>query len=121
MNNTNNSRTNYKSRIHTTIEIKETTNYSVQKSRNCIVEDNETMLLEYFLGKNTSYVWAITRNGARVYELPKADVITEAVGVVMNSSPETRRTKQKNVLVKRATTWQTWFLLHWPISRTLSE
>jgi CHAT domain-containing protein/Tfp pilus assembly protein PilF len=63
-------------------QIKETTNYSVQQVQELIVEDNETMLLEYFLGKNASYVWAITRNEAQVYELPKADVITDAVRVV---------------------------------------
>ncbi|HEX3253473.1 MAG TPA: CHAT domain-containing protein [Pyrinomonadaceae bacterium] len=60
-------------------QIKETTNYSVQQIQDLIVEDNETMLLEYFLGKNASYVWAFTRNDARVYELPKADVITGEV------------------------------------------
>ena len=37
------------------------------------------MLLEYFLGRNASYLWAITRNDAKVYELPKADEITRAV------------------------------------------
>lgn len=63
-------------------QIKETTNYSVQQIQQVIVEDNETMLLEYFLGENASYAWAITRNEVRVYKLPKADVITEAVKVV---------------------------------------
>ena len=63
-------------------QIEETTNYSVQQVQELIVEDNETMLLEYFLGKNASYVWAITRNGARVYVLPKADEITDEVRIV---------------------------------------
>jgi CHAT domain-containing protein len=63
-------------------QIKETDNYSIKQVQELIVEDNETMLLEYFLGKNASYVWAITRNDARVYELPKADEITGAVQVV---------------------------------------
>ncbi|HZI47795.1 MAG TPA: tetratricopeptide repeat protein, partial [Pyrinomonadaceae bacterium] len=60
-------------------QIQETTNYSIQQVQQLIVEDNETMLLEYFLGKNASYVWAITRNDARVYELPGADTVTAAV------------------------------------------
>jgi CHAT domain-containing protein len=63
-------------------QIEETNNYSVQQVQELIVEDNETMLLEYFLGKNASYVWAITRNSARVYVLPKADEITDEVRVV---------------------------------------
>lgn len=60
-------------------QIQETTNYSIQQVQELIVEDNETMLLEYFLGKNASYVWAITRNDARVYELPPAEKVTAAV------------------------------------------
>lgn len=60
----------------------EPTNYSIQQIQELIVEDNETMLLEYFLAKNASYVWAITRNDARVYILPKAEEITDKVKVV---------------------------------------
>jgi CHAT domain-containing protein len=60
-------------------QFQETTNYSIQQIQQLIVEDNETMLLEYFLGKDASYVWAITRNDARVYELREADKITAAV------------------------------------------
>jgi CHAT domain-containing protein len=60
------------------------TAYSVQQLQQLIVEDNDTMLLEYFLGKNAGYAWAITRTDARVYELRKADEITDAVRVVYN-------------------------------------
>ncbi len=63
-------------------QIKETANLSIPQVQGLIVEDNETMLLEYFLGKKASYVWAITRNDARVYELPNADVITDEVRVI---------------------------------------
>ena len=60
-------------------QIKDASNYSVPQIQEHVVEDNETMLLEYSLGKNASYAWAITRNDAQVYELPKAEVITSAV------------------------------------------
>ena len=63
-------------------QFQETANYSIQQIQQFIVEDNETMLLEYFLGKDASYVWAITRNDARVYELPKAEKVTAAVGTL---------------------------------------
>jgi CHAT domain-containing protein/Tfp pilus assembly protein PilF len=63
-------------------QIKETINYSVQQIQQLIVEDNDTMLLEYFLGKDASYAWAISRGDIKVFELPKADVITEAVRAV---------------------------------------
>ena len=88
-------------------QIKETTNYSVQQIQELIVEDNQTMLLEYFLGEHASYVWAITRNDARVYELPKADVITGAVKVVYdllarkpNDETEKRLSKASGDLAK---------------------
>ncbi len=60
-------------------QIKETANYSVKQIQDLIIEDDQTMLLEYFLGRNGSYLWAITRNDARVFDLEKADVITQAV------------------------------------------
>ena len=60
-------------------QIKETANYSVKQIQDLIIEDDQTMLLEYFLGKNESYLWAITRNDAKVFELEKADKITQAV------------------------------------------
>ena len=63
-------------------QIKETSTYSVQQVQESIVEDDQTMLLEYFLGKNASYVWAIKRNDIKVFKLPKADEIDGKVRVV---------------------------------------
>jgi len=60
-------------------EIKETKTYSIKQIQESIIEDNDTMLLEYFLGKNGSYAWAITRNDTRFYHLPAADRITALV------------------------------------------
>ena len=60
----------------------EPTKYSIQQIQQLIIEDNETMLLEYFLAKNASYVWAITRNDARVYILPKDEEITKKAKIV---------------------------------------
>src|SRR5215208_2839283 len=57
----------------------ETVTYSLQQIQNLILEDDQTMLLEYFLGQNASYVWAITHNSVQVFELPKAAAITDAV------------------------------------------
>jgi CHAT domain-containing protein/tetratricopeptide (TPR) repeat protein len=37
--------------------------------------DAETLLLEYALGEDRSYLWAITRDSLTSYELPKAEVI----------------------------------------------
>jgi CHAT domain-containing protein len=60
-------------------KIEEPTTYSLRQIQNLVIEDDQTVLLEYFLGQNAGYVWAITRNSAKVYELPNAGVITSAV------------------------------------------
>ena len=80
-------------------QIKEPANYSVQQIQERIVEDDETMLLEYFMGKNASYVWTITRNDVKAFELPKADVITDAVKVVydlLSKPPDDNTEKRLN-------------------------
>jgi CHAT domain-containing protein/predicted negative regulator of RcsB-dependent stress response len=42
------------------------------------VLDNNTVLLEYFLGKDRSYLWAVTPSGISSYELPKQAEIEAA-------------------------------------------
>ena len=63
----------------TSDHAKERVTYSVQQIQDLILEDDRTMVLEYFLGQNASYVWAITHNDVKVFELPRAPVITDAV------------------------------------------
>lgn len=80
-------------------QLKETTSYSVKQIQDLIIEDDQTMLLEYFLGRNESYLWAITRNDAKVFKLPKADVITQAVNDVydlLETEPNTDIDKRLN-------------------------
>ncbi|MBD2168868.1 CHAT domain-containing protein [Calothrix membranacea FACHB-236] len=43
------------------------------------VLDNDTVLLEYYLGKNRSYLWAVTKTGITSYELPKREEIEAVV------------------------------------------
>jgi CHAT domain-containing protein len=63
-------------------KISEPPSYSLQQIQKLVVADDQTVLLEYFLGLKASYVWAITRSGVKVFELPKADVITAAARAV---------------------------------------
>lgn len=42
------------------------------------VTDNETLLLEYSLGEERSYLWAVTANSLSSYELPPREVIEAA-------------------------------------------
>jgi CHAT domain-containing protein/Tfp pilus assembly protein PilF len=52
--------------------------WNLQLIQEQVIADDQTVLLEYSLGAEKSYVWAITRNGIVSYELPAQAVITEA-------------------------------------------
>jgi CHAT domain-containing protein/predicted negative regulator of RcsB-dependent stress response len=43
-----------------------------------VVADDQTVLLEYALGRDRSYVWAVTHNGIKSYELPAEAQVNEA-------------------------------------------
>jgi CHAT domain-containing protein/tetratricopeptide (TPR) repeat protein len=47
--------------------------------------DNDTLLLEYALGKERSYLWAVTPSSITSYELPKRAEIEAAVRLVYDS------------------------------------
>lgn len=49
-----------------------------------VIGDNDTVLLEYFLGSERSYVWAITRDGKTSHELPSREVISNTVQRLYN-------------------------------------
>lgn len=67
--------------------------------------DQDTLLLEYALGEDCSYLWAITRDSLTSYELPKAEIIDESArGVVelltarsTNKRGESAPQKQKRI------------------------
>ncbi|NJM67826.1 MAG: tetratricopeptide repeat protein [Acaryochloris sp. RU_4_1] len=48
------------------------------------VLDNNTVLLEYSLGKERSYLWAVTQSGIISYELPKQSEIEAATNKFLN-------------------------------------
>ena len=56
------------------------------------IEDGETLLLEYSLGDDRSYVWAVGRNQVRSYELPESDQLRKLVGILRETllPPELR-------------------------------
>ena len=60
-----------------------------------VISDAHTVLLEYFLGSEQSFVWAIARNSIKSYELPSQSLISKAVQEVYDllkerPTPETR-------------------------------
>ena len=80
-------------------KFEEPASYSLQQIQNVVIEDDQTVLLEYLLGQNASYVWAITRNSVEVFELPRAEIITAAVKRVyenVSKGPDNETDKQLN-------------------------
>ena len=77
--------------------VVEPVTYSLQQIQEQVIEDEQTTLLEYFLGKDASYAWIITRNNIKVVKLAKADVITDAVGDVYKlvATPSKSETEQQ--------------------------
>lgn len=51
--------------------------YSSRQIQDQIIPDDQTILLEYSLGQERSYVWAVTRDRVTSYELPPQALIAE--------------------------------------------
>ncbi|HEX8354956.1 MAG TPA: CHAT domain-containing protein [Pyrinomonadaceae bacterium] len=52
--------------------------WDLRRIREQVVADDETVLLEYSLGAERSYVWAVTRGGLASYELPPRALVERA-------------------------------------------
>jgi CHAT domain-containing protein len=52
--------------------------WPLQQIQEQVIGDDETVLLEYSLGSDQSYVWAVTRAGIKSYRLPAGALITAA-------------------------------------------
>jgi CHAT domain-containing protein len=58
-------------------ELTQPTGLTLQQIQDQVITDDQTVLLEYSLGDEKSYVWAVTRDGFASYELPEGDQINE--------------------------------------------
>jgi CHAT domain-containing protein/predicted negative regulator of RcsB-dependent stress response len=56
--------------------------WNLERIRQQVVVGDETVLLEYGLGAERGYVWAVTREGLRSYELPPRALVERAAGRV---------------------------------------
>lgn len=56
--------------------------WTLRQIQEQVIADDQTVLLEYSLGAEKSYVWAITHTGVTSYELPAQAQITEAAQTV---------------------------------------
>jgi len=59
-------------------QINRPTGWDLRQIQAQVVADDQTVLLEYSLGSEKSYVWAVTRNDIHSYELPAQALINEA-------------------------------------------
>lgn len=67
------------------------------------VIDNDTVLLEYYLGEERSYLWTVTSTSIETYELPKREVIETASRKVYELlTARNRRLKFETVDERRA-------------------
>jgi CHAT domain-containing protein len=67
------------------------------------VIDSDTVLLEYFLGEERSYLWAVTSTSIETYELPKREVVETAARKVYELlTARNRRLKFETVDERRA-------------------
>ena len=59
-------------------QIIQPTAYTLQQIQNEVIEDDQTVLIEYLLADQGSYAWVVTRKQAKVYELAKGSQINDA-------------------------------------------
>jgi CHAT domain-containing protein len=52
--------------------------WDLRRIQETVIADDQTLLLEYSLGADKSYVWAVTRRGLKSYELASQAQIVEA-------------------------------------------
>lgn len=60
-------------------QISKPTTYSLQQIQREVIEDDRTVLLEYFLGAEASYVWLVTNNSFVAHVLPKEAILAKSV------------------------------------------
>jgi CHAT domain-containing protein len=59
-------------------KITQPVSWTLRRIQEEVIVNDQTMLLEYSLGREKSYAWTVTRNGMKVFELPGQEAITSA-------------------------------------------
>lgn len=69
-----------------------------------LIEDDRTVLLEYFLGQSRSYVWAVTRKSITAHVLPSRDEIERRVRLYRDAlaTPVVRRVSTNKASAPRS-------------------
>jgi CHAT domain-containing protein len=59
-------------------ELTQPTAYDVTQIQDEVIDDDQTALLEFMLGKESSYAWVVRKKGIKFYELPAEATINAA-------------------------------------------
>lgn len=85
-------------------QVSEPTAYTLEQIQHDVIDDDQTVLLEFILGEQVSYAWAVTRTRIKTYELPKQQLIADAAEKVYaeaSEEPNDERTQRLNVATER--------------------
>ncbi|HEX8923017.1 MAG TPA: CHAT domain-containing protein, partial [Pyrinomonadaceae bacterium] len=80
-------------------QITSPTAWDLRKIQNEVIADDQTILLEYSLGEDKSYVWAVTRNRIASYELPgqaHVNAVAEKFYKLLTTPPEKDAEEERN-------------------------
>ena len=66
-------------------QIAKPVDWNLKRIQEEVIANDQTVLLEYALGPTKSYVWAVTRNNIKAFELPGRAQINETANKVYNS------------------------------------
>ena len=79
------------SQVPAYLGLQQATSWNLGRIQEQVVVDDETVLVEFSIGTDRSYAWAVTRNDIESYELPSEAEITEAtqkVYALLSESPK---------------------------------
>ncbi len=82
-------------------QIMQPQSWDLRRIQDEVIVDNDTVLLEYILGPERSYVWAVTRNDVTSHVLPSREVISKKVQSLYNLLKEPKP-ESKNELDQTA-------------------
>lgn len=93
--------------------------WDLHKIQEQVVADDQTVLLEYSLGSEKSYVWAVTRSGIRSYELPDEETIDKLASRVRKLLSSRPQKDAENDLT--SATQELAQMILWPIGEYLNK
>jgi CHAT domain-containing protein len=79
-------------------QITQPHSWDLRRIQEEVISDNDTVLLEYLLGSEKSYVWVVTRTSITSHELPSREAISNTVQSLYNLLKEPAQPETKSKL-----------------------